>query len=126
MKIFPISLYFVVISFLACGKSKVVASEFAEAIEASNAYAQAIEENYTDCDKMANALKKPLQNWVKIGIELKKTGIELKHKKTKFTKEAISASNRVTAASKLLIQCASHPRIRRLFQSVGTQFKNTD
>lgn len=124
MKLFQISLYFVVISFLACGKSKGMASEFTEITKALNAYAQAIEENSTDCNKMANALKKPAQDFAKINIKLKKINIESKHKKINFTKEFISAKDRVNAASKLLIQCAGHPSISRLFETL--QLKNTD
>ena len=121
MKTFKTSLYFAIILFLACGKSK-VDSKFAEAAKALNAYAQAIEENSTDCNKMANALEKPIQNLKKI---LAKISIELKDKKVEPTEEVNSARDRVTKAStKVFIQCASHPRILRLFQSL--QLKSID
>ena len=108
MKVFKIGLYFAIISFLACGKSKGVVSKLAEVTKALNAYASAIEENSTDCNKMARAIQKPAQNLAKISIELR----ELKDKKIKLTKENISAKDRVKAALKvLLIKCANHPRI---------------
>ena len=123
-----ISLYFVVILFPACGKSKVVSSESAEIAKALNAYARAIEENSTDCNKMANALQKPAQNLYKI---IAKISIESKEKKVKSTKkptkEVASARDRVNVAStsKAFIQCVRrNPRILRLFDNL--QFKNID
>ena len=113
-----------VISFLACGKSKGTASEIAEATEALDAYVQAIEENSTDCNKMAKALEKPMQNLAKV---IAKTSVELKDKKAKLTKEDISARDRIAAAStKALIQCARHPRITRLFETFQLKVKDTD
>ena len=127
MRISKTSLYFAIISFLlACGKSKVVDSELAEAAKALNAFAQVIEENSTDnCNKMANALEKPVQNLKKVLAKMTKISIELKDKKVKPTKEAISARDRVHKAStKLLTKCAGNPRMMRLFQNL--QPKSTD
>ena len=109
-------MYFVVISFLACGKkSKVVSSELAELSKASNAYVRAIEENSTDCNKMAKALKKPVENLSKI---LAKISTELKDKKVEPTEEVTSARDRVNSVSQALIKCVSHPGVRRVFQTL--------
>ena len=126
MKMSKTSLYFAIISFLlACGKSKVVDSELAEAAKASNAIVQVIEENSTDnCNKMANALEKPVQNLKKVLAKI--SSIELKDKKVKPTKEAISARDRVQKAfTKLLTKCAGNSRIMRIFQNL-LQPKSTD
>ena len=119
MKIFQMSLYFLVISFAACGKSKSKVYELAEAsTKAINAYAQAIEENSTDCNKMGNALQKPAQNLAKITIEVKKIGIEkirteLKNnKKVKLTEEETSARNRIRASAMIMAKCADHPKVK--------------
>ena len=112
MKVFKVSLYFVVILFLNCGRSKVVDSEFSEAAKAYNAYARAIEENSTDCNKMADALQKPVENLVKITAKIISKSKD--KKLLESSKELTSAQDRVDATSKLLIQCARHPRIIKL------------
>ena len=108
---------FILLPMAVCGKSKEdMAVELGKAsTKALNAYAQAIEENSTDCDKMGNALQKPVQDFVAINIKLKKIGIELKknNEKVKLTKEVISARDRLTAASRIMIKCADHPKVMK-------------